>query len=70
MNGNPSLSGIENPSNSESYSKLNNVLKDLVPLTQQGKVTQFLTNVEIADRLGGIVDDVRDAVMEYQVCPR
>ena len=28
----------------------------------------FLTNAENAGKLGGLVDDIRDAMMEYQVC--
>ena len=51
-------------------SKLDNILKDLLPLAQQGKVTQFLTNAEVADRLDSMADDIRDAMMEYQVCPQ
>ena len=50
-------------------SKLNDILKDLVPLAQQGRITQFLTNAENAEKLGSMVDDIRDAMMEYQVCP-
>jgi hypothetical protein len=49
--------------------KLNNILKDLVPLAQRGKVTRFLTSAEDAEKLGGMVDDIRDAMMEYQVRP-
>jgi hypothetical protein len=51
-------------------SKLNKILKDLVPLSQRGKVTQFLTSADDADKLGGMVDDIRDAMMEYQVRPQ
>lgn len=50
-------------------SKLNSILKDLTPLAQRDKVTQFLTSTEGADKLGGMIDDIRDAMMEYQVCP-
>ena len=50
--------------------KLDNILKDLVPLSQRGKFTRFLTNAEDMDKLGGMVDDIRDAMMEYQVRPR
>ena len=35
---------------------------------QQGNVEGFFNNVKNADKLGGLVDDVRDAVMYYQVC--
>jgi hypothetical protein len=50
-------------------SKLNDVLKDLILLEQQGKVTQFLTGAEDMDKVVSMVDDIRDAIMEYQVCP-
>jgi len=31
-------------------------------------VKGFFTNVKNADKLGGLVEDIRDAMMEYQVC--
>ena len=31
-------------------------------------VEGFFSNVENADKLAGLVEDVRDAVMDYQVC--
>ena len=31
-------------------------------------VKGFFSNVENADKLAGLVEDVRDAVMDYQVC--
>ena len=37
-------------------------------MAQRGKVTRFLTSAEDSDKLGGMVDDIRDAMMEYQVC--
>jgi hypothetical protein len=37
-------------------------------LEKQGKVEGFFTNVENADKLAGLVEDIRDAVMDYQVC--
>ena len=39
-----------------------------MPLKAQGKVEGFFTNAENADKLGGLVGDIRDAMMEYQVC--
>ena len=49
--------------------KLINILQDLVPLAQQGKVTRFLNNAKDAEKLGGLIEDIRDAMLEYQVCP-
>ena len=37
-------------------------------LGEQGKAEGFFNNVENADKLGGLVEDVRDAIMDYQVC--
>ena len=34
---------------------------------EQGKVAGFLKGVEDAEKLSGLVEDVRDAMMDYQV---
>ena len=49
--------------------KLDNILQDLTPLEQRGKVTQFLNSTEDVNKLSGMVEDIRDAMMDYQVCP-
>ena len=36
---------------------------------KQGKVTRFLNAAEDVGKLGGLVADIRDAMMDYQVCP-
>ena len=48
--------------------KLQGVLHDLKPLVDQGKVAGFFLNVENSGKLVGLAEDVRDAIMEYQVC--
>ena len=48
--------------------KLQGVLRDLVPLEEEGKVEGFFNNAENAGKLGDLVEDIRDAIMEYQVC--
>ena len=48
--------------------KLDMVLQDLRPLAERGKVTRFLNSTEDVDRLSGLVGDIRDATMDYQVC--
>ena len=48
--------------------KLGHVLQGLNLLEDQGTVEGFFSNVENADKLAGLVEDVRDAVMDYQVC--
>ena len=49
--------------------KLDNVLRDLIPLEQRGKAVWFLNSTEDVNRLGSLVEDVWDAVLEYQVRP-
>jgi hypothetical protein len=36
-------------------------------LGEQGNVEGFFNNIKNADKLGGMVEDIRDAVMDYQV---
>ena len=48
--------------------KLEWVLCELKPLVEQGKVAGFFLNVENSGKLVGLAEDVRDAIMEYQVC--
>ena len=48
--------------------KLEDVHQELVLLGEQGKAKGFFTNVENAEKLGGLVEDVRDVLMDYQVC--
>ena len=47
--------------------KLQGVGRDLVPLKKQGKVEGFFNNSENAGKLSSLVEDIRDAMMEYQV---
>jgi hypothetical protein len=49
--------------------KLDKVLQDLVPLEKRGKITRILNGTEDADKLAGLAEDIRDAMMDYQVCP-
>ena len=48
--------------------KLGDILQALTPLGEQGKVKGFFTNVKNADILSGLVGDIHNAVMNYQVC--
>ena len=48
--------------------KLEDIHQELVLLGEQGKAKGFFTNVENAEKLGGLVEDIRDAMMDYQVC--
>jgi len=49
--------------------KLDKVLQDLIPLAEQGAVTRFLNSTEDMDKLSGLVEDIHEAMMDYQVCP-
>ena len=48
--------------------KLHHVLRDLAPLEKQGEVEGFFNNNENAAQLGGLIEDIRDVMMDYQVC--
>ena len=47
--------------------KLKDVRQDLAPLEKQGNVKDFYNNVKNADKLSGLIEDIRDAMLEYQV---
>ena len=47
--------------------KLKEVDRELVLLEKQGKVEGFFNNAENAGKLSSLVEDIRDAMMEYQV---
>jgi len=46
---------------------LQDVLRDLSSLEEQGKAEEFFNNAENAGKLDGPVENIRDAIMEYQV---
>ena len=48
--------------------KLEDIHQELVLLGEQGKTKGFFNNVKNAEKLGGLVEDVRDTIMDYQVC--
>ena len=48
--------------------KLEGIHRELVLLGEQGKTKRFFNNVKNAENLGGLVEDVRDTIMDYQVC--
>ena len=48
--------------------KLEGVLHELKPLVDRGMVAGFFLNVEDSEKLGGLAEDIRNAIMEYQVC--
>lgn len=50
--------------------KLEKALRDLEPLVERGKITRFLNNVKDMETLTGLAEDIRDAMMDYQVRTR
>ena len=46
---------------------LENIHRGLSQLQGQGKIEGFFNNVDNADKLSGAVEDIRDAMMDYQV---
>ena len=47
--------------------KLERARQDPALLEEQGKVEDFLNNVRNTDKLGSMLEDIRDAIIEYQV---
>ena len=47
--------------------KLEEVHRELDLLAGQGKTAGFLTNAESAQRISGLVEDIRQVMMDYQV---
>ena len=40
----------------------------LEPMLTQSKVVAVLSNADQAAKISGLVEDIRDAIMDYQVC--
>ena len=47
--------------------KLEDIRQELTLLGEQGKTKGFFNNVENAEKLGGLVEDLRDVMLDYQV---
>ena len=47
--------------------KLEGVHRELDLLAGQGKTAGFLANAESAQRISGLVEDIREVMMDYQV---
>jgi len=48
--------------------KLQDIRRDLALLEEQGKAEGFFNSVKNADKLGGLVEGIRGAMIDYQVC--
>jgi hypothetical protein len=49
------------------FRKLGKVLEGLKALEDRGKTMKFLNNIKDAEVLTGLADDIRDAMLDYQV---
>ena len=49
--------------------QLEDIRQALDRMTTQNDIVQFLSNAENAQKLNDLVDDIREVVMDYQVCP-
>jgi len=67
-NGEPVLLGLRIKSDTRIARKLEDVCQSLTLLAEQGEVMGFLTNPENAQRINSLVDDIHEALMDYQVC--
>jgi hypothetical protein len=47
--------------------KLKDFHQDLTQLAEQGKAVGFLANTENAQRINGLVEDIHEVMMDYQV---
>lgn len=47
---------------------LEDICQDLTLLAEQGKVVGFLANTRNAQRINGLVEDIHEAMVDYQVC--
>ena len=48
--------------------KLEEIYQDLVTLGLQGKARGYFNNAENTEKLNSLVEDIRDVLMDYQVC--
>ena len=48
--------------------RLEHARQALDPMMAQRDIARFLSNAENAQNLNDLVDDIREAVMDYQVC--
>ena len=48
--------------------KLEDVCQGLTALAERRDVMEFLTNTENAQRINALVEDIHEALMDYQVC--
>ena len=47
--------------------KLEDIHLDLTLLAKQGRVECFFNNIQNVDKLDSMIEDIQDAMMEYQI---
>ena len=67
-NGNPIISNVECQPDARPARKMDSVLRGLIPLEQQVEVMRFLNSAKDVRKLGSLVEDIHDIMMDYQVC--
>ena len=48
--------------------RLKSICQSLTLATEQGRVVESLANTENAQRINDLVEDIHEALMDYQVC--
>ena len=48
--------------------KLEDIDQDLAQLAEQGKTVGFLANIENTQRINDLAEDIREVMLDYQVC--
>ena len=55
-------------SDMEIVRKLEDICQNLTLPEEQGEIVEFLTKTENAQKVNGLVEDVHEVLMGYQVC--
>lgn len=48
--------------------KLEDIHQNLILPTEQGNIMEFLTNTKNVQRINDLVEDIHEALVDYQVC--
>ena len=68
MSPHSSWSGIKSDKGGAISRKLEEVIREMNSITTQFDLVDFLNDPDNAQRVDGLVEDVRYALMDYQVC--
>jgi len=67
-NSEPSILGSKVESDMRLARKFGDICQSLNLPAEQGDVMDFLTSTENAQRINSLVEDIREALIDYQVC--